>query len=33
VARAGRELLQDGTYGFFDLAAEGAELMRTTFGG
>jgi 2-methylisocitrate lyase-like PEP mutase family enzyme len=33
LVRAGRELLTDGTYGFFDVAAGGAEPMRTALGG
>ncbi len=31
LARAGRELLQDGTYGFLEPAAEGSGLARTAF--
>ncbi len=32
LARAGRELLEEGTYGFLDLAAEGRELAAAAFG-
>jgi 2-methylisocitrate lyase-like PEP mutase family enzyme len=31
LARAGRELLEDGTYGFLEAAAEGSGLARTAF--
>ena len=30
--RAGRELLDDGTYGFHELSAVGAEAARAAFG-
>ena len=32
VVRAGRELLDDGTYGFHELSAVGAEAARAAFG-
>jgi hypothetical protein len=31
VARAGRELLDQGTYSFFDLAADGREVAGAAF--
>jgi 2-methylisocitrate lyase-like PEP mutase family enzyme len=31
-AAAGRELLDDGTYGFWETAAEGAQAARAAFG-
>jgi len=33
LAQAGRELLEDGTYGFLDLAGRGREIEAATFGG
>jgi 2-methylisocitrate lyase-like PEP mutase family enzyme len=32
-AAAGRELLEQGTYGFWDTAAQGAKASREAFGG